>query len=398
MTEVFSANLVHFVRYLRARGLSVVPATARDLATAIGVVGLERRDDVYAALRSLSVVRPTEMQAFDDAFEMFFGTGQVRRGERDGTEVTARTRRPGETTRTAVPILSPGHTDAADEPEEDVTEITGGTYTERLSHRDFRDLSIDEQEEVRKLIARMVWRPADAPSRRWAGARQGSRPDLRRTFRNAVRPEGDLLPLAMATRKMRKRPLVVIADVSGSMERYTEMFLHFIHAAQGRLGRVESFVFATRLSRITRQMRIKLPEVALSQVSYSVKDWAGGTRIGEALEAFNCEWSRRVTRGGAIGLLISDGWDTGDPGVLDREMRRFARSMHRVVWLNPLAGRPGFAPETRGMRAAMPYVDDFLAAGRLTDLRAVVRLLETVGTRPAARPIPHLGAASANGA
>jgi uncharacterized protein with von Willebrand factor type A (vWA) domain len=204
---------------------------------------------------------------------------------------------------------------------------------------------------------------------------------MRRTFRYAVRPEGDLVPLAMSARRPRRRPLVVLADISGSMERYTEMFLYFMHAAQGRLGRMEAFVFATHLSRITREMRQKLPDAAIRQVSHAVTDWSGGTRIGEALEEFNRLWSRRVTRGGAIGLLISDGWDTGDPEVMEREMARFSRSMHKVVWLNPLAGRVGFSPETRGLRAALPHVDHFLAAANVLDLREVVRLLESVPAR-----------------
>ena len=186
------------------------------------------------------------------------------------------------------------------------------------------------------------------------------------------------MPLAYAQRRPRKRPLVVLADVSGSMERYTEMFLHFIHAAQGRLGRVEAFVFATRLTRISREIRQRDAFAALRRVGGAVEDWSGGTRIGESLEQFNREWSRRVTRGGAIGLVISDGWDTGSPDVLEREMARFARSMHRVVWLNPLAGRTGYAPETRGMRTVLPYVDDFLPAASLVDLKGVVRLLESV--------------------
>lgn len=395
MTDILAANLVHFVRYLRDRGLAVVPATARDLAAGIEVVGLDRRDDLYAALSSITVVRPAERVVFDEAFELFFGTGQVRRGRRQGMEVTARTTRPPEQGLAGIPVLAPRGQPAADEEPEEVVEIAGGTYAERLAHRDFRDLSVDEADEVRRLIARMVWRPADAASRRWGPAKQGTRPDLRRTFRETVGPGGDLMPLAMARRRRRKRPLVVLADVSGSMERYTEMFLYFIHAAQGRLGRVESFVFATRLSRITRQMRIRTPVEALSRVSHAVTDWAGGTRIGEALEEFNRSWSRRVTRGGAIGLVISDGWDTGDAEVLDREACRFARSVHRVVWLNPLAGRAGFAPETRGLRTVLPYVDDFLAAGRLTDLRAVVRLLESIGSRPGSGHVASVLAAAA---
>lgn len=386
MIDTFTANLVHFVRYLRARGLAVVPATSNDLAAAVDIVGLTRRDDLYFALRALVVMRPTEREVFDEAFDLFFGEGQPR-PHPEGSELATRAQREGESTRAVVPVLTPKRGPTVEPASEDVTEIVGGSYEERLARRDFRDLTIDEREEVRRLIARMVWRPADAPSRRWAAAKRGPRPDLRRTFRAAVRPEGDLVPLALANRKLRKRPLVILADVSGSMERYTEMFLHFIHATQGRLGKVEAFVFATRLSRITRQMRLKIPELALSQVSDAVQDWAGGTRIGEALEVFNEEWSRRVTRGGAIGLIISDGWDTGEPELLDREMRRFARSVHRVVWLNPLASRPGFAPATRGLRTVLPLVDDFLAAGRLEDLRSVVRLLETVATRPGVKTV-----------
>ena len=205
-----------------------------------------------------------------------------------------------------------------------------------------------------------------------------------------VGPTADLMQLAMAERKPRRRPLVVIADVSGSMERYAEMFLHFLHAAQGRLGRVETFVFATHLSRITREMRMRRPELALEKVSRAVTDWSGGTRIGEAIESFNRDWARRVTHGGAICLIISDGWDTGDPELLGAEMDRLARSVHRVIWLNPLAGRVGFPPATRGMQAALPYVDDLLAAGTLVDLRSVVRLLESIPARRGGRVAAHV--------
>jgi uncharacterized protein with von Willebrand factor type A (vWA) domain len=259
--------------------------------------------------------------------------------------------------------------------------VVAASPDERLAARDFRDLSPAEAEEVRRIMARIVWRPAEAASRRWASRPGGPRPDMRKTMRNLIGPSADLMQLAMADRKPRRRPLVVLADVSGSMERYTEMFLHFLHAAQGRMGRLETFVFATHLSRITRELRQKLPEIALRQVSAAVDDWSGGTRIGEAVQQFNEHWSRRVTRGGAIGLIISDGWDTGEPALLSREMARFARAMHRVVWLNPLAGRENYAPETRGMQAALPYIDDLLAAANVLDLREVVRLLESVPAR-----------------
>ena len=199
-------------------------------------------------------------------------------------------------------------------------------------------------------------------------------------------PEGEMMPLAMSAPKPRRRPLLVFADVSGSMERYTEMLLYFIHAARGRLGKVEAFVFSTHLHRITRELAHRDPKVALSRVGDAVHDWSSGTLIGEALADFNQNWSRRVVRGGPVALLISDGWDRGDPELLRHEMAAFSRTVHRVVWLNPLAGRAGFAPETRGMRAAMPYVDDFLPVGTLSDLAAVVRLLETVPRKRSPRP------------
>jgi hypothetical protein len=194
-------------------------------------------------------------------------------------------------------------------------------------------------------------------------------------------PTHDLMPLAMNAPKPRRRPLLVFADVSGSMERYTEMLLYFIHAARGRLGTVEAFVFSTGLSRITRELRHRDPRVALSQVGVAVHDWSSGTLIGNAFADFNRTWGRRVTRGGPVAVVISDGWDRGDPAVLSKEFGTFARSVHRVIWLNPLAGRAGFEPQTRGMQAVLPFVDDFMPVGNLADLTAVVRLLESVPKR-----------------
>jgi len=189
-----------------------------------------------------------------------------------------------------------------------------------------------------------------------------------------------MMRLAMTSRTIRRRPLIVIADVSGSMERYAEMLLYFTHAARDRFGHLEAFVFSTRLTRITRELRRRKPADAIAAVAEHVHDWSGGTQIGTAISVFNREWSRRVCRGRPVALVISDGWDRGDPAILSDAMERLHRTVFRTVWLNPLAGRPGFAPETRGMQAALPYVDDFLAAATLRDLRTLVRLLESVGT------------------
>ncbi len=379
--EAFSANLVHFVRYLRALGLIVGPETARDLAVAADSVGLTSRTDTYQAFKAVATARAGDAEPFDQAFELFFGVEGVTTDSQPDIAFVSRRDR---ATRASLPTLAAHELGDVDS-EEVVADIGGGSYADRLAKRDFGTLNQNEREEVRRLISRMIWRPADTLSRRWVSDRRGDRPHLRKTFSNLTRPEGDLIPLEYMARRPRRRPLVVLADISGSMELYAEMFLHFIHAAQGRLGRVEAFVFATRLSHITREMRRRDPTHALSRVSASVDDWSGGTRIGEALGHFNHGWSRRVARGGAVGLIISDGWDTGDPAVLEKEMARFARGVHRVVWLNPLAARPGYAPEARGMRTVLPFIDDFLPASSVLDLREVVQLLESLPSRSARR-------------
>lgn len=377
MTSTLTDNLVHFVRYLRAAGIRVVPQTTADLVRATELVGLESRDDVHDAFLALTTTRGADRAVFDEAFELFFGSGKVvePRGLGDLPPKIPDNARAN----VIIPVLrSKAQSGPPDNGFEDLDEQLGASSVERIGTKDFDELTRDEQAEVKRLIAAMMWRPSEAKGRRLGPARRGPKPDMRRTLRRMMSGEGDLMRLAFSDRRERRRPLVVLADVSGSMDRYTEMFLYFIHAAQGRLGRVEAFVFSTHLTRITRQLRHPDPRMALDRVATHVSDWSGGTRIGDALRTFNWEWSRRVTRGGAVALVISDGWDCGDPELLATEMGRFARSLHRVVWLNPLAGRPGFAPETRGLRAILPHVDDFLPVANLADLRDLVRLLELV--------------------
>lgn len=228
----------------------------------------------------------------------------------------------------------------------------------------------------------MLWQPSDFKTRRWVRARDGRRPDLRRTLHGAVGPEGDLMRIAMKRRRLRQRPLIVIADISGSMEKYAELFLVFAHAAQQRLDNVEVFTFSTELTRITEDLRKRDTKAALSAVTRSVSDWSGGTKIGEALSTWNKQWSRRLARGGPVALVLSDGWDCGDPDVLSEEMARLARSVHMVIWLNPLAAREEYQPATRGMKAVLPHIDHLLPAASVADLRGVVELLDSVGARP----------------
>lgn len=180
------------------------------------------------------------------------------------------------------------------------------------------------------------------------------------------------------TRRQKERPLIIIADISGSMDRYSDIFLVFAHAALRRLRHVEIFTFSTRLSRITEEMRRRDTMDALSRVAERVTDWSGGTQIGDALAEWNRRWSRRLTRAGPVAMIMSDGWDCGDPELLATEMARLARSVHQVMWLNPLASRASYQPLTRGMKAVLPHIDQLLPAASVEDFRDVVRVLDSV--------------------
>lgn len=365
-------TLVRFAAALRSAGLGVTPGSSSTMVAALAHIDLARPADVREGLRSVTVWRPEDNPIFDRAFDGFFGSATREPDGEPGVDDG-----PDET----LDAWVVRHLEAAsaDEEAEEAADQEGASARERFAHRDFGDLDDDELAEARRLVAAMVWAPSRVPSRRWRPLRTGTRPHLRTTLRQMVGPGGDLVQLSMAARRPRRRPVVVLADVSGSMEAYAEMMLTFAHAARARVGRVETFTFSTRLTRVTFELNKRDVRHALQQVSSAVDDWSGGTKIGEALRTFNVEWSRRVCRGGPVLLVVSDGWDCGDPELLEREMARLSRSVSRVVWLNPLAGRAGYAPETRGMKTVLPYVDDFLPAANLTDLGQVIGLLESVG-------------------
>jgi uncharacterized protein with von Willebrand factor type A (vWA) domain len=199
--------------------------------------------------------------------------------------------------------------------------------------------------------------------------------DLRRTIRHSLRHGGEPLRLARRRRKWKRRPLVILCDISGSMDRYARLLLQFIYALAHRLDRVESFVFSTRLTCISRQLRRRNIDDALDEAARSVRDWGSGTRIGEALKHFNYVWARRVLGEGAIVLVISDGWDRGNIDLLAREMDRLHRSCRRLIWLNPLLGAAGYQPLVRGIQAALPHVDDFLPVHNLASLEQLAETL-----------------------
>jgi uncharacterized protein len=322
---------------------------------------------VYSSLRSLAITDPDQRPIFDEEFVEFFEGVWMPLPESERPSRLAAS--------TAVkPILQ----QLEQAPAVDTESQSGASAIENLTARDFADLDEDQLLEARRLVMAMMWQPSDVRTRRWVVARNGSLPDLRRTMRGTTRPEGDLMQIVRRRRRKRQRPLIIIADISGSMEKYADLFLVFAHAAQHRLDDVEVFTFSTQLTRITEELRRRDTRAALSKVAVSVHDWSGGTKIGEALAEWNRRWSRRLARGGPIALILSDGWDCGEPDLLGREMARLARTVHRVIWLNPLAAHADYRPATRGMRAALPHIDHLLPAASVLDLRGVVRLLDSM--------------------
>ena len=360
-------DLAAFADALRSRGLVVTPDQTADMARSLRLVDLAKRDQVYAALRSLAITDSSHRVPYDEEFQKFFeGLRTPRIAEQHKSDLNKGS--------AAAPLIMPLKGQQAGE----TTERAGASAVEAIGDRDFADLDEGDLAEARRMVMSMRWEPTDVRTRRWVPDRHGHRPDMRRTLRTAVGPSGDMMPIEFRKRRNRQRPLIIIADISGSMERYSDLFLIFSHAAQRRLRHVEIFTFSTNLTRITEPLSKRDIKSALASVNQAVTDWSGGTQIGEALGEWNKAWSRRLARGGPVVLVLSDGWDCGDPEVLEGEMARLSRSVHKVIWLNPLAARPNYQPATRGMRAVVPYVDHLLPAASVNDLRGVVRLLESI--------------------
>jgi len=361
-------NLLIFGRLLRRVGIDVHPGRLLDLVDALGHDDLGERDDVYHTCRALLVHRQEQIALFDRAFAAFWRD----RGQ-DGAPGAPRPEGAGASIVEIEQVLAPGDLAGTEGDEagesEPTPEVGIKTWSDLggLRDKDFAAFSADEIAKARIALSRLAWDPGGRKTRRWV-AGNGPRLDLRRAIADSVRTGGDVVTLRRRMRLIRPRPLVLLCDVSGSMDRYCRMLLHFAHTLASRRRRVEAFLFSTELTRITRLLRMPRPDDALAAVSRSVPDWSGGTRIGAAVKDFHQRWSRRVLTGGPVVLLISDGWDRGDPGQLRDQIARLQRSCHRLVWLNPLIGTDGYAPLTRGLQAALPFVDDFLPARTLNNL------------------------------
>lgn len=388
---ILLANVLHFARLLRALDFSISTQQVMDLADGLTRIDLRRRDDVFYTARALLLRRPEDRDRFQQAFDLFwlhhltwsmelgFASRRV-----DQPALAELETPPGpQTLRREEP--PPPDDEAAEDDEEapERTEITS-TYSaaERLFRKDFTAFSEEELAAAHRVIEALVWQLNDRLTRRLIrAAKRDARLDLRRSLRHSLRHGGEIVDLKWRKRKRRPRPLAVICDISGSMEQYSRLFLHFMYALVQTGQEIETFVFGTRLTRITTALKRRDVDDALAQAAEQVVDWSGGTRIGESLRTFNYRWSRRVLRRGAIALIISDGWDRGDVDLLKREIARLSRSTAHLIWLNPLAGHDDYEPLVRGIQTALPYVDDFLPLHNLHSLEHLAARLGTLTMR-----------------
>jgi len=378
-----AGNILHFARMLRRAGMRIGPGQTLDAVVAAGTIGVTRRDDFFWALHSVLVRRPEERELFTEAFDLFWRNPFANNEAlamllpkttvpTDEDDSLRRVREAWQQGAEAPPTPPPPPPDQ-DHAAIDMTMTFSAA--EILRTKDFEQMTAEELSLSRRLIARMSLDVTLVPTRRFRPDRRGGRIDLRRTFRQIGKGALGYIPLARRSRRRRPPPLVVICDISGSMERYSRMFLHFLHALTNARQRVHAFVFGTRLTNVTRALRHRDVDRAFQALGRDVKDWSGGTRIGACLAEFNRTWSRRVLAQGAVVVLVSDGLDR-DPSVdLAFEADRLHRSSRRLVWLNPLLRYAAFEPKAGGIRALLPHVDDFRP---VHDLQSLEQLAEAL--------------------
>jgi uncharacterized protein with von Willebrand factor type A (vWA) domain len=397
-----AANLLHFVRLLRRLGFAVGTTHVADLLRGLSLVDIADRSDFYYVTHACVVTSPDQRELFDRAFERFW-LGRERwlleLGAAEYLRPAPPVQRPIQTRRSVSRDRADDRYQPPDDGGDRVQEREiSAVYSalEVLHHKDFAAMTEDELAMARRAIAAMVWEMGTRLTRRRVRAsKRTCCPDLPRTVRNSIRFQGEMMQLAWRRRRIKPRPLVAICDISGSMERYSRLLLHFMYAMQQSSKYVETFVFGTRLTRITPALRHRQVESALREVSREVLDWSGGTRIGESLKAFNFRYGRRVLRSGAAVVIISDGWERGDIELLGREMARLQRSCHQLIWLNPLAGAPDYAPLVQGMQAALPHIDLFLPLHNLDSMQQLLSHLRGLPVSEGGRHF-HTWVAQAN--
>jgi uncharacterized protein with von Willebrand factor type A (vWA) domain len=393
-------NIVHFARVLRKAGLRIGPAAVTDAIEAVQAIGIGEREEFYTALHATLVKRHEDDAVFDEAFRLFWRSRDLvgkmialmspvvtRQEEREK-------RKAGET-RVSDALFGERQDERPqrDEPDVEIDARFTASGSEILRRTDFAQMTTAELAEAKRTISNLVLPVDEVRTRRF---RRSTRPvaiDARATMRHAMRTGGALILPRYREPKTIHPPLVVLADISGSMSQYTRIFLHFLHALGEHRRRVHAFLFGTRLSNVTRQMRHRDPDLAVEACSQTVSDWSGGTRIGETLKEFNRLWSRRVLGQGAVVLLITDGLEREDTDLLETEMDRLHRSCRRLVWLNPLLRFEGFEARARGVRAMLPHVDELRPVHNLEAMADLVAALSGEAPRGAGDPRRFLPAA-----
>jgi len=365
-----------FARVLRGLGLSVPIGCVLTFTEALGATGIHDRDSVYWASRATLVRRPEDIALFDRAFAVFWE-------HRHGTGDDSVTEEP---LRIVIEMDDgEGDDDSSDDasaPSDDPTIQLRFSAAEVLRHKDFGAYSDDELRLAHTLMSRLRFvGPPRRSLRLTQSKRNQHRPDLRRTVRASLRAGGEPVRRYWREPGERMRRLVLLLDVSGSMEPYARALLRFVQAAVAGRQRVEAFAMGTRLTRVTKELASRDPDKALRLASNRVSDWSGGTRLGECLRRFNDEWGVRGMARGAIVVVLSDGWDRGDPQLLAEQMQRLQRITHDLVWVNPLKVTPGYAPLARGMAAALPYVDHFVEGHSVAAMEELARVISGVSSR-----------------
>lgn len=401
-------RLTEFGHLLWEVGIQVGPRQMVELAETLKLIDVTNKEDFYYTLKCSLLTRHEQEPLFEQMFSYYWfmreqpkkenTQGAIRREERQmrlppserkrlaehmNSESRSELRKEMRRTERRNRKKDPDDDDRSDD-DEGLPQGLAYSAIEQLRKKDFENFTWDEVQEAKRLLSEMHWNLGMRSTRRKAPSHSGSYPDMRRMIRRNLKHGAELVELSWRETKHKPRPLVIICDISGSMSLYSRLLLHFVHTISNGLQNVEAFVFGTRLTRITRQLKRRDVDEAVRDVSKTVQDWSGGTRIGDALHYFNHRWARRVLGRGAVVLIISDGWDRGESSILRSEMDRLQHSSHRLIWLNPLLGSPDYRPLTVGMKTALPFIDDFLPVHNLDSLIDLGNLLSTIDdARPA---------------
>jgi len=363
---------VAFARLLRGAGLKVPLGSVLTFVDALGRVGIDGRDGVYWAGRATLVRNPEDIPLYDRSFAVFWTHAQTLLDEQAVETLNLTLAIDDDSDEGSD---DPGSSDADDECGPEIT--LRFSAVEVLRHKDFAEYTSDELQLAQQLMAQLRFIGPPRRSFRQHRSPRGRRPDLQATLRAALRTGGEPINRQWREPGDRLRRLVLLLDVSGSMEPYARAMLRFVHAAVSGRQRVEAFAIGTRLTRVTRELNSRDPDKALTEASTRVHDWSGGTRLGECIRVFNDQWGVRGMARGAIVVVLSDGWDRGDPVELGRQMERLQRIAYHTIWVNPLKVTPGYAPLARGMAAALPYVDDFVEGHSLASLQELAAVIAT---------------------